>query len=323
MQTITTLNNRRSSRSASGRRRRCAAQVARFPRIVPRIVPHLAQRRPVSAAYRALASLSAALAPVALAGLFLMTGALSGAPQAQAHAATLSSPSSPSLAHAAVDLAALSDMQAQARTSFALRYQRGYSVQGGWLCYGWPSGAYHCTQHWYRASSGVYVSRNPGWVPSQGSQASSGGSAAVTVTSFAAALSATPQGISQWASTGRASYPEPMGTYQGYTWGWCTSGAAMLTSMNLRGLGNADQWARNAAARGQPTGTTPRVGATVVYAPGVQGASSGGHVAHVAAVYANGWFMSEDVNFFWNGGGWGRVSFRYAHSGAGVTFIYG
>ena len=48
-----------------------------------------------------------------------------------------------------------------------LRYRRGYSVQGSWLCYGWVNGAYHCTQHW-RVSGGRYVSLNPTWVPSQG-----------------------------------------------------------------------------------------------------------------------------------------------------------
>lgn len=311
-QTTSPLTYRRcTSQSASWRRRRCAAQVAH---VSVRFTPHLAQRRPVSATTRALAS---ALAPVALAGLLFLATSLTSAPLTQTPAATLS-PSSSTATTTAVDLAALSDMRAQTSSAVALRYQRGYSVQGSWLCYGWASGAYHCTQHWYRASSGAYVSLNPSWVPSQAASGSN-----VTVTSFSEAVSAKPANISQWASTGRASYPEPMGTYQGYTWGWCTSGAAMLTSVNLRGLGNADQWARNAAARGQPTGSTPRVGATVVYAPGVQGASGGGHVAHVAAVYAGGWFLSEDVNFFWNGGGWGRVSFRYAHAGAGVTFIYG
>ena len=69
-------------------------------------------------------------------------------------------------------------------------------------------------------------------------------------------------------------------------------------------------------------GSVPAAGATVVFQPGVQGASGLGHAAHVEAVYGNGWFLVSEMSFFWNGGGWGRVSFRYAHVGWGVTFIY-
>jgi hypothetical protein len=64
------------------------------------------------------------------------------------------------------------------------------------------------------------------------------------------------------------------------------------------------------------------VGATVVFQPGVQGASGGGHAAHVEAGFKNGWFLVSEMSFYWNGGGWGRISFRYAHTGSGVAFIY-
>lgn len=199
-------------------------------------------------------------------------------------------------------------------------YVRGYSVQHGWLCYGWPDGAYHCTARW-RLSGGRYLSLNPGWVPSQG------GALAVHVTVTVTAhvttdVAAAPRGISQWAFTGRASYPEPAGTFQGYSWGWCTSGAALLAHDNVRGLGNALDWTRNAASRGMMTGATPQAGATVVFQPYVQGAGGGGHVGHVLAVYSSGWFLVEESNFWWNGGGFGRISFRYAHVGSGVSFIY-
>jgi hypothetical protein len=30
----------------------------------------------------------------------------------------------------------------------------------------------------------------------------------------------------------------------------------------------------------------------------------------------------EWLNFYFNGGGWGRISYRYAHVGSGVQFIY-
>ncbi len=91
---------------------------------------------------------------------------------------------------------------------------------------------------------------------------------------------------------------------------------------NLRGIGNAMYWASGAMARGYRVGTTPAVNATVVFQPGVQGAGGPGHVAHVMALYPDGWFLISEMNAFGNGGGWGRVSFRYAHAGPGVQFIY-
>lgn len=281
MQTTSPHINRRSSPSASWRRMRQAQGHSPMP-----------SRRPhVSAPTRPLATLSAVLAPVALASLFFLAGSLSSAPHAQTHAATLS-PSSSS----AVDLAALTDMRAQHSATVRLRYQRGYSVQGSWLCYGWANGAYHCTQHWYRASSGAYVSRNPSWVPSQAASGSS-----VTVTTFAAAMSSKPGN----------SYP----------YGQCTWAAMALAQDNVNGLGNAKEWLGNARARGLPTGSTPRVGATVVYQPGVQGASGLGHVAHVISVSGNT-FVVKEMNYYGYGGGWGRWSYRTSWVQAGVSFIY-
>jgi surface antigen len=90
----------------------------------------------------------------------------------------------------------------------------------------------------------------------------------------------------------------------------------------LMKLGNAASWASNAASHGLSTGKTPVVGATVVFQPGVQGASSGGHAGHVEAIYSNGWFLISEMSFYWNGGGWGKVNYRYVHTGAGVNFIY-
>lgn len=90
----------------------------------------------------------------------------------------------------------------------------------------------------------------------------------------------------------------------------------------LMKLGNAAAWAWNASHYGLRTGTTPVVGATVVFQPGVEGAGAGGHVAHVEAVLTNGWFIVSEMNFGVNGGGWGRVDWRYAYAGPGVTFIY-
>lgn len=90
----------------------------------------------------------------------------------------------------------------------------------------------------------------------------------------------------------------------------------------LMDLGNAWQWAFTAASHGLRTGSAPAVGATVVFQPGVEGAGGAGHVAHVEAVYTGGWFLISEMNMAWNGGGWGRVSYRYALVAPGVSFIY-
>jgi surface antigen len=109
-----------------------------------------------------------------------------------------------------------------------------------------------------------------------------------------------------------------------YPWGQCTWWAAQskLTE-NLESLGNAYLWATNAHRRGISIGSTPRVGATAVFGPWVQGAGSLGHVAHVIAVSGKRFEVSE-MNFYGGTprGGFGRVDYRWATAGSGVTFIY-
>jgi surface antigen len=92
---------------------------------------------------------------------------------------------------------------------------------------------------------------------------------------------------------------------------------------NLGRLGNAGKWSLNARSRGLAVGATPRVGATAVFAPGVQGASAVGHVAHVVAVSGTRFQVSE-MNFYGGTphGGFGKVDYRWAHTGSGVSFIY-
>jgi surface antigen len=87
-------------------------------------------------------------------------------------------------------------------------------------------------------------------------------------------------------------------------------------------LGGASQWAWNASRYGLRTGTTPVAGATAVFQPGVEGAGGGGHVAHVESVLGGGWFIVSEMNFGLNGGGWGRIDWRYAYAAPGVSFIY-
>ena len=109
-----------------------------------------------------------------------------------------------------------------------------------------------------------------------------------------------------------------------YPWGQCTWGAAHLAYDNLNNLGNARDWLWNAQRRGLPTGYMPRVGATVVYQPYVQGASWLGHVAHVVSVLSGGRFVIEEMNYQEGGGvgGFGKWSYRTSWVGAGVSFIY-
>lgn len=219
-------------------------------------------------------------------------------------------------------------------SSSGLTYHRGYSLQHGWLCYGWASGAYHCTRRYHR-SGGAWISDNPNWVPNVGHNSVGGGHSTGHTggrhTSHGGSggggtILPPPGGIGPWTPPpGLFAYRmsdfrgDP---YSGY-FGACTW-YAWYRHQNepLMQLGMAAQWAYNAPRFGLRTGYSPVVGATAVFQPGVQGASGGGHAAHVEAVYSNGWFLISEMSFYWNGGGWGIVSYRYAHTGPGVSFIY-
>jgi hypothetical protein len=116
---------------------------------------------------------------------------------------------------------------------------------------------------------------------------------------------------------------EPASGYYWWAFGQCTWWAQYeRQDENLRHMGNAQYWANGAAGRGYAVSSVPKPNTTVVFQPGVQGAGGAGHVAHVIAVYPGGWFLVSEMNFFWNGGGYARVDYRYAHSGWGVQFIY-
>jgi surface antigen len=165
-------------------------------------------------------------------------------------------------------------------------------VNGRWFCRVIAQNEYHCTAHWHRAGSQI-ISDNPAWVPN----------GPVRV------LSARPA-------------VETRASANTYPWGQCTWGANALAGGRLNGLGNAKDWLANARARGLPTGSTPRVGATVVYQAGVQGASSLGHVAHVVSLLSGGRFVVEEMNYYGYGGGFGKFSYRTSWVGWGVSFIY-
>jgi surface antigen len=234
---------------------------------------------------------------------------------------------------AALSLFGMATSTGTAQAATSLHYRYGLYLEHGWLCRGWSNGAYHCTQHWHVDRAGNLISDNQAWVPTgrgagstaRGTRSTASRRSGGTTHHGSSAHSPTPRGISQWAYTGHPAYA--MRDYRGdpnAAWfGQCTWYAQYRRlDQRLMGLGNAWQWAWNARARGLRTGTAPAVGATVVFQPGVQGASRLGHVGHVEAVYGNGWFLVSTMNTYWNGGGWGRVSYVYAHTGNGVSFIY-
>lgn len=69
--------------------------------------------------------------------------------------------------------------------------------------------------------------------------------------------------------------------------------------------------------------SSPILGAVIVFAPGEQGASAGGHYGNVVAIFNNGWMLISEMNDTWRGAGWQKVNYRYVHMSPGVSFIYG
>ncbi|HEU0026038.1 MAG TPA: CHAP domain-containing protein [Ktedonobacterales bacterium] len=220
----------------------------------------------------------------------------------------------------------------------------------------------HCADQWHIAADYRLISDAPAWVPnSTGSWPAIDDSGATTLTLYSVALKTAnrasnvtvmrpvhkvaavkprpkpgsapapiipgPGGIGPWTPVpGHPSYGmsdfagDPYSSMFGVCtwWAWYTR----QDEPQLGQLGMAYQWIANARARGMRTGYTPAVGATVVFQPGVQGASGSGHVGHVVQILSGGWFVISEMNFYWNGGGWGRVDYRYVHTGSGVAFIY-
>ncbi|MGE5333458.1 MAG: hypothetical protein ACM3N4_02055 [Nitrososphaerota archaeon] len=228
-------------------------------------------------------------------------------------------------------IAAFAASGATANASSSLHYQRGYYLSNGWFCYGWSSGAYHCTAHWHRSGNRV-ISDNPSWVPNYGtarvataSRSSSGKSATTTYRSVSGSNTAGqpchssvmfPAHISSWTT--------PVSCYAGvyrvnpanYVYrsgfGWCNWWPEVLHPRQPDIL-----WGRE-----YRHSSTPTPGAVVRFAPGVQGASSAGHYAQVVGVAPDHyWVLITEMNFSWRGAGWQKVSYRYIHVGPGVTFI--
>ena len=220
------------------------------------------------------------------------------------------------------------------------------------LCRIWtsPSGfRRHCTTKWYRDNHGNISSDDPNWVPvdensdfqlqqtpqwrawsaHERQQAwiaahqppvvhTAPAARSAPVVYYAASASSGPYGL--WTPPpGHPAYylADYAGDPNAAFWGYCTWYAQYRRpDERLMNLGNAGQWAYTAPSHGLSVGTEPAVGATVVYQGGL------GHVSHVEALLGGGWFLVSEMNMYWNGGGFGRVSYRYSVAGPGVTFIY-
>jgi LysM repeat protein len=91
---------------------------------------------------------------------------------------------------------------------------------------------------------------------------------------------------------------------------------------NFYNFGDAWNWANAARAAGYTVTSDPVANATVVFAPGAEEAGGLGHVAHVEQLLSGGWILISEMNFTGNGGGWGRVDYRYITPGPGIWFIH-
>ena len=222
-------------------------------------------------------------------------------------------------------------LASQAPTSHAasaVHYVKGYSIQGRWLCYGWTT-YYHCTQHW-RRENGRVVSLT-GFVPNGLPGASAGVAARVSASSAVVPRVGTvgdtsgqpchsaitfPARITQWTIPSGCYAgiyrPNPANYVKRPSYGYCNWWPEVL-SPHYSG----------SAVLHLASHSAPRVGATVFFAGGVQGASRDGHYARVVAIAPGGyWVLVTEMNFTWRGGGFARVDYRFIHVGSGVSFRY-
>ena len=101
-----------------------------------------------------------------------------------------------------------------------------------------------------------------------------------------------------WANAPMNSYVDDWGMYSRQ----CVSYAAFKVDSTYGnmpywgGIGNANEWPRNARAGGIPTGTTPKVGSVGVISSGQYG-----HVGWVEAVNPNGTIRISHYNVNWTG----------------------
>ncbi len=108
-----------------------------------------------------------------------------------------------------------------------------------------------------------------------------------------------------------------------FFYGQCTYWAAFryhqLTGLWVPWLGNAGDWAYNAAPYGWIVSSRPHLHSIIVLAPGVQGAGGYGHVAIVESINADGSLTTSNYNW---AGNWGIMTYVTFYPGAGVVFVW-
>jgi surface antigen len=114
-----------------------------------------------------------------------------------------------------------------------------------------------------------------------------------------------------------AAIPDPSTGSDGFAYGQCTWYVASKRDLSRWG-GNARDWWWN-AKRFRPEGHVPVAGAILV-----ENVGWWGHVAYVEHVNVDGSFVISEMNWYENGGGWGRVDHRVLPAGdPGILgFIY-
>jgi LysM repeat protein len=121
-------------------------------------------------------------------------------------------------------------------------------------------------------------------------------------------ISAAPRGalVGRYFSRGAGGVPTIVEVHasvpDGFPYGQCTYYAAL--HRNVTWGGNAWSWF-DAANGVRPEGHTAVAGAIVVFHTGWFG-----HVAYVDRVNPDGSFVVSEMNYYGNGGGWGRVDHR-------------
>lgn len=231
-----------------------------------------------------------------------------------------------------------------AQAASGVHYRQGLYLANGWLCRGWSNGAYHCTRHWHRNRAGQLISDNPAWVPN-GAWVSTGAVARPAARPAGGVSHAAPAAGAPIVYGGRA--PEPCSpNVPSYVWTavnyrasgavppGCYGGVYAINPANYvyRPYFGECNWWPEVLRPDEPTvpydtrlprGHVARVGATVFFAGGAHGASPTGHYGHVEAISPDGtWMMTSEMNFYWRGGGFGRVVYRYVPIDWTETFIY-
>ena len=90
-------------------------------------------------------------------------------------------------------------------------------------------------------------------------------------------------------------------------------------------LGQAKDWATNAASQGRPVNQYPRKGDIVVFQPGVYGATAEGHVAVVEQVLEDGQYVASEMSesdCMYDSSTCGRVNRRTFSLVKGTAFIH-